>query len=150
MGMGRSVYGAAGGIGGILYGQLRANLASMVQPQHITGEYIQPNFIQLYPKEAMRDMPGRQCMVVVKLYHADDLSTIPNSYELWFQELSALHCKHIVYEKYKDYEDETVAGHQIRTKVQEWSGAEDKIKELEEKFDEEALKNPDQFDFFVV
>jgi hypothetical protein len=150
MGMGRSVYGAAGGIGGVLYGQLRANLASIIQPQHTTGEYIQPNFIQLYPKEAMRHQPGRHVHIELLLYHADDLSTIPNSYELWFLDLCALCAKHIIYEKYKDYEDDTIGGHQIRTKISEYSGSEDKIQELRDKFAEEVIRDPNRIDFFIV
>lgn len=147
--LGRTVYGGGIGIGSVLYNQLNVNLMSMVQPQQTTGEFVGPNMIQLYPKRAFYGANNCVCIELL-LYHADDLSTVPNSYEDFFRKLCILTIKHMIYERYKDWEDETVAGHQIRTKVQAWSDSEDKIEELKEKMDEECFKNPDRSDYFYI
>ncbi len=79
----------------------------------------------------------------------DPRSAIPNAYELWFLDVCTWSAKHVIYEKYKDYEDDSIAGHQIRTKVSEWSGAEDKLKDMQDEFKEEVMRNPDRLDFFI-
>jgi hypothetical protein len=147
--MGRTVFGGAMGLGSVIYAQLQANLMSMIQPQQVTGEYIQPNFIQLYPKRRWYS-DTRPIIIELLLYHADDLHTIPNSYELNFNQLAVLYARAYVYELYKDMEDETLAGHQVRTKIANWSDSEDKIDEYLDKLGEEAILNPDRLDWFIV
>lgn len=147
--LGRTVYGGSGGLGAVLYNQISINMMSMMQPQQLTCEYIQPNYVQLYPKRRFFGATQLVCLELL-LYHSDDLATIPNSYGNWFKTLSALEVKRTIYERYKDYEDDSVAGHSIRTKVQEYSGVEDKIDELLEKMSDECFKNPDRTDYFYV
>jgi hypothetical protein len=147
--MGRTVYGGSMGIGALLYNQLNVNIMSMMQGQQTTGEYIQPNFIQIYPKR--RWFGGtNQILIELLLYHAPDLHTIPNAYERIFKELTVLWVKSRIYERYKDLEDETYAGHAVRTKVQSYSNAEDSLNSLHEKMDEESFRNPDRFDLPVI
>jgi hypothetical protein len=144
--IGRNVFGNS--IGAFMYGQMKANMYSIIQPQHITGEFIQPNFIQIYPK---RRYFGHSTLVIeLLLYHADDLHTIKNAYEQLFSKLCLLHTKQYIYELYKDLEDETVAGHQVRTKISSYADAGDKLDELYEKMEEESFKNPDRFDFPII
>lgn len=147
--LGRTVYGGSMGIGALLYNQLNVNMMSMAQPQQITGEYIQPNMIQLYPKRMFYGS-SQKVHIELLMYHADDLHTIPNSYGPMFKKLCVLQAKKLIYDRYKDWDDETVAGHQVRTKVQDYSGAEDKLDELYEKMDDECFKNPDRTDYFYI
>lgn len=148
--LGRSVYGGFFSIGVLLSNQVNANMMSMVQPQQITCEYVKPNFVQFYPKQ--RFAVGSCQPVVIELFarHSDNLQTINDGYESIFRQLSLLACQRRVYDLYKDMEDETVAGHQVRTKIQEYSGADDKFQELLDKMDEDSFKNPDRIDLFYV
>lgn len=147
--LGRSVYGGSMGLGSLLYNQMNINIMSMTQPQQLTAEFLQPNFVQLYPK---RRYFGSQRLICLELllYHSDDLRTIPNSYEGLFRELCILHVKNTIFNRYRDWEDETVAGHQIRTKVSNYSDAEDKIETWKEKAHDESFKNPDRTDYFYI
>jgi hypothetical protein len=147
--LGRTVYGGSMGVGALLYNQLNINIMSMVQPQQTTTEFIPPNFVQLYPKRKFYGL-HEQVWVELLLYHADDLHTIPNSYEMWFKKLSVLYCKALIYDKYKDLDNEVIGGHQVRTMIQSYSNAEDDIETLKEKMEEEYAKNPDRIDFYSV
>lgn len=148
--MGRTIYGGSLGIGAALYNQLNINMMSMVQPQQITTEYIQPNFVQLYPKR--RFMFGYDHQVAIQLlcYHAKDLHTIPNAYDKLWRELCILQVKDTIYQRYKDWEDETVAGHQIRTKIQSFADAASDLQSWYDKADDECYRNPDRLDLYVV
>lgn len=148
--LGRTVYGGQMSIGALMYNQLNINMMSITQPQQLTCEYIQPNLVQFYPKQRFRSLNEKPIIIELMLYHSDDLRTIPNSYEQFFRKLCVLDCKKFIYDKYKDMDDETYAGHQIRTKIQDYADAESKIEDLCEKMDEESFKNPDRIDFFVV
>lgn len=147
--LGRSVYGGAASIGAVLYNQLSINMMSMTQPQQVTCEYIQPNLVQVYPKTQFRG-DARPLVIELMVDHKEDLSTVPNSYYPIFRKLAEWYCKLYVYDLYKDWDDETVAGHQVRTKIQEYSDAQSRIDDIEDKLQEEVAKNPDRIDFFIV
>lgn len=147
--LGRTVYGGQMAIGALLYNQLNINLMSMGQPQQITCEYIQPNLVQVYPKTRFYS-DNRPLVIELMVDHKDDLSTVPNAYYPTFRKLAEWYCKLYVYDMYKDWDDETVAGHQVRTKIQDYSDAQSKIDEIEDALQEEVAKNPDRIDFFVV
>jgi len=149
----RNVYGSfgfGGGPGAVLYAQLHANIASMTQVQQITCEYIQPNLVQIYPKRRNWVAAGQQIVIELLVYHSEDLKTIPNSYEQEFLKMAVLYTKALIYDKYKDLDAETYAGHQVRTMVQAYSDSEDKIEDLKKEWDEEYVFNPDRLDFYVV
>jgi hypothetical protein len=147
--LGRTVYGGSMGVGALLYNQLNINIMSMVQPQQSTAEFVPPNFVQIYPKRKFY-LSQQQIWIDLLLYHADDLHTIQNSYELWFKKLSVLYCKALIYDRYKDLDQEVVGGHQARTMIQNYSSAEDDIEALTEKMDDEYVKNPERLDFYIV
>ncbi len=148
--LGRTIYGGQMSIGALLYNQLNINLMSMGQPQQITCEFVQPNMVQVYPKRRFFSQ-GTPLIVELFVKHSQDLSTVQNwYYDIFFKKLCEWYCKLYIYDKYKDWDDETVAGMQVRTKVQEYSNAQDKIDELEEKMEEEVFHDPDRIDFYCV
>lgn len=148
--LGRTLYGGQMSIGALLYNQLNINLMSMGQAQQITCEFVQPNMVQVYPKRRFFSQ-GTPLIVELFVKHLPNLSTIQPCYEeVFFRKLCEWYCKLYIYDKYKDWDDETVAGMQVRTKVQEYANAQDKIDDLEEKMEEEVFHDPDRIDFFCV
>ncbi len=152
--LGRTIYGGGyggAGVGVLLYNQLNVNVMSMSQPQQTTCEYLQDGFVQLYPKQKWY---GTQQQIIIELlcYHADDLHTIPKSYEMQFRKLCVLYCKALIYDRYRDIgENEIVGGHQVHTMISQYSEAESQIEELREWMDDEYMMNPDRgYDFFIV
>jgi hypothetical protein len=148
--LGRTIYGGGIGITALLYNQLNINIMSMVQPQQCTSEYLGGNLVQLYPKRRWYGTQ-QQIMIELMVYHADDLHTIPNCYELNFRKLCVLYCKALIYDRYKDLaETQIIGGHEARTMIDSYSNAESDIDSWEEWGQDEMFKNPDRIDFFIV
>jgi hypothetical protein len=46
---------------------------------------------------------------------------------MWFKKMCVLYCKALIFDRYKDLDQEIVGGHQVRTMIQNYSNAEDEL-----------------------
>lgn len=119
-------------------------LSSRAQVPHTRSYYIinfrEPNMLVVEPPmQVHRNF-------VVTMQADRTLSTIPRNMRTWFFKYFVAKMKYAIYVKYK-YEEgsQTYAGIDIETKIEDFKDAESEIKEIEEEFDKDYMKNPERF-----
>jgi len=85
-----------------------------------------PNFVKIDPVNIYRYIEG---ILDVKLKHDMSFRTIDDGLHDIFIELCVLYVKYMLYNRYRDLKDGVLNGVNISTDIDEWSGAEDGIKE---------------------
>jgi len=136
----------------LMYGQMRANIASMMTPQTTTGEFTPPNLIQLYPLSRFRNGSGASVVIIeLLLRHSPSLTTVQPAYREMYLQLAELDVMKFIYNKYRDLAEQgVIGGHQVNTMIGEFSSARQDRRDMLKEWDTEAFRNPDRMDAFFI
>lgn len=102
------------------------NMNTIETPYEYNVQFESPNFVKIDPVNIYRYIEG---ILDVKLKHDMSFRTIDDGLHDIFIELCVLYVKYMLYNRYRDLKDGVLNGVNISTDIDEWSGAEDGIKE---------------------
>lgn len=114
------------------------NMNTIETPYEYNVQFEAPNFVKVEPVNIYRHIEG---ILEVKLKHDMSFRTIDDGLHNLFIEISILYIRFMLYNRYRDLKDGILNGVNISTDIDEWSGAEEAIKDWSKERDAQYYKS---------